>query len=115
VPPVVDTLGSMSGKSAVTLCLFAWCQAVQETEFLVEDWEDGAGAVNGNSTLVQASKRALRRWDACLTLAVWRATTARATGPGVRVVKNRGSRRNGAALALAMGVFEHPCPFFKNV
>jgi hypothetical protein len=28
----------MTGKSAVTLCLFAWCQAVQETWFFVEDW-----------------------------------------------------------------------------
>ena len=37
VPFVSDTLGSMTGESAVTLCLFAWCQAVQETEFFVED------------------------------------------------------------------------------
>ena len=40
---------------------------------------------------------------------------ARATGPGVRVVKNRGSRRNGAALSPEMGVFAPPSPFFKNV
>jgi hypothetical protein len=32
VPLVSDTLGSMTGKSAVTLCLFAPCRAVKETE-----------------------------------------------------------------------------------
>ena len=53
--------------------------------------------------------------DARLTLAVWRATAARATGPGVRVDKNRGSRRNRAALFPEMGVFAPPSPFFKNV
>ena len=68
---VSDTLGGMTGKSAMTLCLFAWCQAVQATEFFVEDWGDGAGADKGNSALMEASKRALRRWDARLTLAVW--------------------------------------------
>ena len=65
---VSDTLGSMTGESAA---MFAWCQAVQETEFFVEDWGDGAGADNSNSALVEASKRALRRWDARLTLSVW--------------------------------------------
>ena len=35
VPFVLDTLGSMTGESAVTLCLSAWCQAVQETDFFV--------------------------------------------------------------------------------
>jgi hypothetical protein len=84
MPFVSGTLGSMTGESAVTLCLFAWCQAVQETEFFVDDWGDWAGADNGNSALVEASTRALRRWDARLSLAVWRATAARATGPGVR-------------------------------
>ena len=39
---VSNTLGSMTEESTVTLCLFAWCQAVQETEFFVEDWGDGA-------------------------------------------------------------------------
>jgi len=97
VPSVSDTLGGMTGESAVTLCLFAWCQAVQETEFFVEDWGDGARADNGNGALVEATKSALRRWDARLTLAVWRATAARATVPGVRVAKNWGSRRNGSA------------------
>jgi hypothetical protein len=115
VPLVSDTLGSMSGESAATLCLFAWCQAEREAEFFVEDWGDGAGTDNGASALVEASKRAFRRWDARLTLAVWRATAARATGPGVRVVKNRGSRRNGAALFPELGVFAPPSPFFKNV
>ena len=52
------------------MCLFAWCQAVLETEFFVEDWGDGAGADNSNSALVEASKRAPPRWDALLTLAV---------------------------------------------
>ena len=70
VPFVSDTLGSMTGESAVTLCLLAWCQAVQEMDFFVEDWGDGVGADNGNSALVDASKRALRRWDARLMLAV---------------------------------------------
>ena len=55
---VSDTLESMTRESAVTMCLFSWCQAVQETEFFVEDWGDGAGADNGNSALVEASKRA---------------------------------------------------------
>ena len=49
VPFVSDTLGSMSGASTVTMCLFAGCQAVQETEFFVKDWGDGAGAENGTS------------------------------------------------------------------
>ena len=110
VPFVSDTLGSMTGESAVTLCLFAWCQAVQETEFFVEEWGDGAGADNGNSALVKASKRSLRRWDARLTLAVWRATAARATGIGVRVAKNWGSRRNGSATFPQTGVFAPPSP-----
>ena len=34
---VSDTLGSITEESTVTLCLFAWCQAVQETEFFVVD------------------------------------------------------------------------------
>ena len=38
VPFVSDTLGSLTGESAVTVCLLAWFQAVQETEFFVEDW-----------------------------------------------------------------------------
>ena len=69
----------------------------------------------GKESLVEASKRAFRRWDARLTLAVWRAMAARTTGPSVRVVKNRGSRRNGAALSPEIGVFAPPSPFFKNV
>jgi len=83
-------------------------------------WKTG-GMVLGQTTaivrwwLVEASKRAFRIWDARLTLALWRATAARATGPGVRVVKNRGSRRNGAALSPEMGVFACPSPFFTNV
>jgi hypothetical protein len=60
---------------------------VLEAEFFVDDWGDGAGSGNSDSVLVEASKHAFRRWDARLTLAVWRATAARATGPGVRVVK----------------------------
>jgi hypothetical protein len=114
VPFVSDTLGSMSGLIATTLCMFAWCQAGLE-EFFVEDWGDGTGADNGANALVEASKRAFRRWDACLTLAVWRATAARATGPGVRAVKNRGSRRNGAALSPETGLFAPPSHFFNNV
>jgi hypothetical protein len=70
VPFVSDTLGSMEGKSAVSLCLFAWCQALQETEFFVKDLGDGAGADNGSSALVEVSQRALRRRDSRLTLAV---------------------------------------------
>ena len=94
----------------MTLCLFAWCQAVHETEFFVEDWGDRAGADNGNSALVEVSKRALRRLDARLKSAIWRATAARVTGPGVRVAKNWGSRRNGAAT----GMFTPPSPFYKH-
>ena len=41
VPFVSDTLGSMTQESAVTLFLFSWFQAGQETEFFVEDWADG--------------------------------------------------------------------------
>ena len=70
VPFVSDTLGSMEGKSAVSLCLFAWCQALQETEFFVKDLGDGAGADNGSSALVEVSQRALRRRDSRLTFAV---------------------------------------------
>ena len=113
MPFVSDTLESMSGGSAATLCLSAWCRTELEAEFFVADWGDGAGADNGANALVEASKRASRRWDACL--AVWRATVARATGLGVRVVKNRGSRRNGAALSPETGVFAPPSPFFNNV
>ena len=76
---------------------------------------DGAGADNGASALVKASKRAFRRWDACLMLAVWRATAARATGPDVRVVKKQGSRRNGAALSPETGAFAPPFLFCNNV
>ena len=108
---VSDTLGSMTGESAA---MFAWCQAVQETEFFVEDWGDGAGADNGNSAFVEASKRALRRWDARLTLSVWRATAVRATGPGVRVAKNWGFRRNGSATFPETGVFAPPSPCYNN-
>ena len=77
VPFVSDTLGSMSGESAVTLCLFAWCQAVQEADCFVQDCDDGAGADTGKSALAEASKRAFNRWGTRLTLAVWRATAAR--------------------------------------
>ena len=98
----------------MTLCLCAWCQAVQETEFVVEDWKDGAGTDNGNNALVEASKRALRQWDARLTLAVCRATAARATGPGVRVAKNWGSRRNGSAMFPETGVFAPSSPFYNS-
>ena len=114
MPVVSDTLGSMTGESAVTLCLFAWCQAVQETEFFVEDWGDRAGADNGKSALLEASKRALRRWDGRLTLAVRRATAARATGPGVRVAKKWGSRKNGSATFPETGLFAPPSPFYNN-
>ena len=85
-----------------------------ETEFFVEDWGDGVGADNDNSALVEASKRALRRWDARLILAVWRMIAARATGPSVRVAKHWGSRRNRAAIFPETGVFAPPSPFYKN-
>ena len=52
---VSETLGNMTGESPVTLCLFAWCQAVQGTDLFVEDLGDGAGADNGNSALVEAA------------------------------------------------------------
>ena len=97
------------------LFLFAWCHAVQETEFFVKDWGDGAGAENGNRALVEASKRAFLRWDEYLTLAVWRATAVRATGPGVRIVKNWGYRRSRGVLSPEMGVFAPPSPFFENM
>ena len=60
VPFVSDTLGSMAGESAATLCLFAWCQAELEAEFLAEDWGDGARTDDGTSVLMEASKRDLR-------------------------------------------------------
>jgi hypothetical protein len=103
VPFVSDTLGSMTGESAVTLCLFACCQTGQETEVFLVDWGDGAWANNGNSALVEASKRALRQWDARLTLAVWRATAARATGPGVSVAKNWSPAGTGLAISRRRG------------
>ena len=98
----------------MTLCLFACRQAVQETEFFVEDWGDEAVADNCNSALVEASKRALHRWDARLTLAIWRATAARATGPDVRIAKNWGSRRNGAAPFPETGVVAPPSSFHNH-
>jgi len=61
VPFVSYTLGSMSGESAATLCLFACCQAEREAEFFVEDWGDGAGTDNGASASVEAPKRVFRR------------------------------------------------------
>ena len=91
------------------------CLAEREAEFFAKDWGDGAGTDNGASVLVEASTRAFLRWDARLTLAAWRATTARATGPGVSIVKTWVSPRNGAALFPEMGVFAPPSPFFKNV
>ena len=81
----------------------------------MEVWGDGTGTDNGASALVDASKLVFRGWDARLAVAVSRATAARATGRGVRVVKNRGPRRNGAALLPKMGVFAPPSPFFKKV
>ena len=39
---------------------------------------------------------------------------ARATSPGVRVAKNWGPRRNGAAPCPETGVFAPPCPFYHN-
>jgi len=104
----------MTGESALTLCLFAWCQAVQESDFFVEDWGNGARADNGNSALVKASKRTLRRWDARLTFVVWRATAARATGPSVCIGKKCGSRRNGATLSPKTGVVAPSSPFHIN-
>ena len=82
--------GEYAWGECATLCLLAWCQAEREAEFFVEDWGDGAGTDTGASALVEASKRAFRRWDARLTLAVWRTNPARATGPGVRIVKKSG-------------------------
>ena len=81
----------------------------------MEEWRGFAGTGNGSSVLVEASKRTFRKWDARLTLAGWRATAARATGPGVRVVQNRGSCRNGAALFPEMEVFVPPSSFLQNV
>ena len=72
------------------------------------------GSGNSDSALVEASKHAFRRSAARLTVAVWRATAARATGPGVRVVKNWGSRRNGTAPFPEMGVFAPLSPFHNN-
>ena len=51
----------MAGDSAVWLCLFACCQAVQETETFVKIWGDGARADTGNSALLGSSTRALYR------------------------------------------------------
>ena len=81
----------------------------------MEGWGDGAGIDNGASALVETSKCVFRRWDARLTLSVWRATAAHAPGPGICVVKNREARRNGAALSPGMGVFAPPSPFFEKV
>ena len=92
-PFVSDTLGSMSGESAATQCLFAWYRAGLEAEFFVEDWGDGAGIDNGYSALAEASKRAFRRC-ARLTLALWRATVARATA-GPRRQKSVVSQERG--------------------
>ena len=115
VPLASDTLWSMSGESAATLCLFVWCQAEREAEFFVDDLGDGTGMDNSASVLAEASKRAFRRWVARLTLAVWRATAARATSRGARAVQNRGSLRNGAALFTEMGVCIPSTPLFKNM
>ena len=49
---VQNTLGSMSGESAATPHLFAWCQAEREAECFAEDWWDGAGTDNSASALV---------------------------------------------------------------
>ena len=43
VPFVSNTLGSMSGGSASTLCMCTWWQAEREAKFFMEDWGDGAG------------------------------------------------------------------------
>jgi len=53
VPFLSDTLGILSGESAVTLCLFALCQAVLEAEFFVDDRGDGVGTGNGDDALVE--------------------------------------------------------------
>ena len=67
VPFVSDTLGISLGESTVTLCLFAWCQAVLEAEFFVGGRGDCVGTDTGDNALVEASKHAFRRWDARLT------------------------------------------------
>ena len=42
----------------MTLCFFAWCQAMQETEFFVEDWGDYAGLViNKLSLLLEETQK----------------------------------------------------------
>ena len=87
---------------------------MQETEFFVKDWGGGAGADNGNNAMVEASKRAVHRWDARLTLAVWRATAARATGPCVHVAKNWRSCGNGAAPFPETEVFAPVSPSYNS-
>ena len=67
VPFVSDTLGILLGQSAVTLCLFAWYQAVLDAEFFVDDRGDCVGTGTGDNVFVEASKHAFRRWDARLT------------------------------------------------
>ena len=83
----------------------------------MEDWADGAGTDNGASALVEASKRAVRRWHARLTLAVWKATAARATGPDVRVGRRQksGDLQERGCPFPGMGVFAPPSPSFQNV
>ena len=114
VPFVSDTLGSMSGESALTLCVFAWHQAVREVEFSMAGWGGGAGADNGANALVGLSKLAFHRWDTRLTSAVWRATAARATVPGARVAKNCRSDIDKAAPFRETGVLAPPSPFHIN-
>ena len=87
---------------------------MQETEFFVEDLMDEARADNCKNALVETSKRTFHRWDARLTLAVWRAIASRANGPGVRVAKNRGSHRNEAASLPGKGVLVPPSPFYNK-
>jgi len=64
VPLVSETLGSMTGESAVTLCLFAWCQAVQETDALVFLLERGGVLVCPDASLGPSSGPS--RWGCLL-------------------------------------------------
>ena len=86
-----DTLGRMSGESAVTRCVFTWCQAVQQTEFFVEDWGDGA------------------RWGRAIKGIFLRTGKIRWGD-----LTSNAARRNGAAPFPETRVFAPPSPFYNN-
>ena len=99
-------------KSAETLRLFAWWQAVPEVDFFMQDWEDGAirqiwHQLSGGGFEVRLPP-CHTRLTSCERL------PRGPPSPGVRVVHSRGPRRNKAASYSETGGFASLRPFYND-